>query len=95
MSFNPANCPTVNDHAVVEFCGNCGYSPGDHEGEEVWFIVKHITVVRDKATDVIVARCGICEGFETPYTIGDLVQMVENQHPKEDHEDPAKTPAIA
>lgn len=24
--FDPADCPTVNDHLLVEFCGNCGYS---------------------------------------------------------------------
>lgn len=24
--FDASNCPTAADHAVVEFCGNCGYS---------------------------------------------------------------------
>lgn len=24
--FDPQDCPTANDHIIVEFCGNCGYS---------------------------------------------------------------------
>lgn len=23
--FDPADCPTAQDHILVEFCGNCGY----------------------------------------------------------------------
>lgn len=23
--FDPTGCPTAADHALVEFCGNCGY----------------------------------------------------------------------
>lgn len=93
MSFNPADCPTAQDHALVEFCGNCGYSPGEHEGEEFMFQVKHLAVYKDRATDVVLSYCDICGGYECPITIGDLLHIVENDHPKEKHEDPSKTPA--
>lgn len=92
MAFNPNNCPTASEHSLVEFCGNCGFAPGEFEGEEVWFICNHLVIAKDKATDVIVAHCTICGGIECPITIGDLRDMMETDHPKESHEIPAQTP---
>lgn len=90
MTFNPNNCPTAQDHPLVEFCGNCGYQPTGEEDEEFWFDCKHLRIYKDIPTDVVIARCSVCGGYECPITIGDLAFMLQNDHPKEDHEDPSK-----